>query len=74
MGILPGPSVMISTFASYAIEKKISRHPEKFGKGVIEGVAGPESANNSAVSVAFIPLVSLGIPNGSATKVRFHKV
>jgi putative tricarboxylic transport membrane protein len=53
---------MISTFASYAAEKKLSRHPEKFGTGVIEGVAGPESANNSAVSGAFIPLVSLGIP------------
>ncbi len=62
VGILPGPSVMISTFASYAVEKKLSRHPEKFGTGVIEGVAGPESANNSAVSGAFIPLVSLGIP------------
>jgi putative tricarboxylic transport membrane protein len=61
-GILPGPSVVISTFTSYAVEKKISRHPEKFGTGVIEGVAGPESANNAATSGAFIPLVSLGIP------------
>jgi putative tricarboxylic transport membrane protein len=47
VGILPGPSVVISTFTSYAVEKKISRHPEKFGTGVIEGVAGPESANNA---------------------------
>jgi putative tricarboxylic transport membrane protein len=62
VGILPGPSVVISTFTSYAVEKKISRHPEKFGTGVIEGVAGPESANNAATSGAFIPLVSLGIP------------
>ncbi len=62
VGILPGPSVTIATFTSYAIEKKISRHPEKFGTGIIEGVAGPESANNSAVSGTFIPLVSLGIP------------
>jgi putative tricarboxylic transport membrane protein len=62
IGILPGPSVTISTFASYAIEKKISRHPEKFGTGVIEGVAGPESANNAATCGAFIPMVSLGIP------------
>jgi putative tricarboxylic transport membrane protein len=61
-GILPGPSVTIATFASYAVEKKISRHPEKFGTGIIEGVAGPEAANNSAVSGTFIPLVSLGIP------------
>lgn len=62
IGILPGPSVMISTFSSYAIEKKLSRYPERFGTGVIEGVAGPESANNAATSGAFIPLVSLGIP------------
>jgi len=62
IGILPGPSVMISTFTSYALEKKISRHPEKFGTGIIQGVAGPESANNSATSGAFIPLLSLGIP------------
>lgn len=62
IGILPGPSVAIASFASYAIEKKSSRYPEKFGSGVIEGVAGPESANNAATSGAFIPLVSLGIP------------
>jgi putative tricarboxylic transport membrane protein len=62
VGILPGPSVMISTLTSYAMEKKLSRYPEKFGSGVIEGVAGPESANNAATSGAFIPLVSLGIP------------
>lgn len=62
VGILPGPSVTISTFASYAVEKKLSRHPEKFGTGVIQGVAGPESANNAATCGAFIPLVSLGIP------------
>jgi putative tricarboxylic transport membrane protein len=62
VGILPGPSVTISTFASYAIEKKLSRYPEKFGTGMIEGVAGPESANNAATSGAFIPMISLGIP------------
>ena len=62
IGILPGPSVTISTFASYAVEKKVSRHPEKFGTGMIQGVAGPESANNAATCGAFIPLVSLGIP------------
>jgi putative tricarboxylic transport membrane protein len=63
IGIMPGPSATISTFASYAMEKKLSRYPEKFGTGVIEGVAGPESANNGATSGAFIPLVSLGIPS-----------
>ncbi len=62
VGLLPGPSVTISTFASYAAEKKLSRYPEKFGTGVIEGVAGPESANNAAASAAFIPLLSLGLP------------
>jgi putative tricarboxylic transport membrane protein len=62
VGVLPGPSALLSSFASYSIEKKISRHPEKFGTGVIEGVAGPESANNAAATAAFIPLLSLGIP------------
>jgi len=63
IGIIPGGSAIISTFASYAIEKRFSKNPEKFGKGAIEGVAGPESANNSAVSGAFIPLLTLGIPS-----------
>lgn len=62
LGILPGGGAIISSFLSYALEKKFSRHPEQFGKGAIEGVAGPESANNSASSGAFIPLFSLGIP------------
>jgi len=63
IGILPGPSGAMSSFASYAIEKRLSRHPEKFGNGAIEGVAGPESANNSATAGAFIPLLSLGLPS-----------
>ena len=54
---------MIASFASYAVERRISRHPERFGTGAIEGVAGPESANNSAVAGAFIPLLTLGIPS-----------
>jgi putative tricarboxylic transport membrane protein len=62
LGILPGGGAVISSFLSYAIEKKLSRHPEQFGKGAIEGVAGPEAANNSASSGSFIPLFSLGIP------------
>ena len=62
LGILPGGGALISSFVSYAMEKKISRHPEKFGTGVIEGVAGPETANNSATGGAFIPLLTLGIP------------
>jgi len=63
LGVLPGGGPVISSFASYVIEKKVSRHPERFGKGAIEGVAGPESANNSCVSGAFIPLLTLGIPS-----------
>jgi putative tricarboxylic transport membrane protein len=63
IGILPGPSGAMSSFASYAMEKRLSRHPEKFGSGAIEGVAGPESANNSATAGAFIPLLSLGFPS-----------
>ncbi len=62
LGILPGGGAVISSFASYATEKRLSKTPERFGRGAIEGVAGPESANNSAVSGAFIPLLTLGIP------------
>lgn len=62
LGILPGGGSVISSFVSYAAEKRLSKHPEEFGKGAIEGVAGPESANNAASSSGFIPLFSLGIP------------
>jgi putative tricarboxylic transport membrane protein len=62
LGILPGGGSIVASFVSYAVEKRVSKHPEKFGKGAIEGVAGPESANNSATAGAFIPLFSLGIP------------
>ncbi len=62
IGILPGPATVISAFSSYAVEKKMSKHPERFGTGTIEGVAGPESANNAATGGAFIPLFTLGIP------------
>ena len=62
LGILPGGGAVISSFVSYSIEKRISKEPEKFGKGAIEGVAGPESANNSATAGAFVPLFTLGIP------------
>jgi putative tricarboxylic transport membrane protein len=62
LGILPGGGAVISSFVSYGVEKKCSRHPEKFGTGVIEGVAGPETANNAATGGAFIPLLTLGIP------------
>jgi len=65
LGILPGGGAAVASFTDYAMEKKISKHPEKFGTGVIEGVAGPETANNSAVGGAFIPLLTLGIPSNS---------
>jgi putative tricarboxylic transport membrane protein len=62
LGILPGAGAIIASFASYATEKRVSKHPEKFGSGAIEGVAGPEAANNAAAGGAFIPLLTLGIP------------
>ena len=63
LGILPGGGALISAFASYALEKKISRDPERFGKGAIEGVAGPESANNAGAQTSFIPMLTLGLPS-----------
>jgi putative tricarboxylic transport membrane protein len=65
LGVLPGGGVVISSFVSYAVEKRLSKHPEKFGTGAIEGVAGPEAANNAASSGAFIPLFALGIPSNA---------
>jgi putative tricarboxylic transport membrane protein len=62
LGILPGGGAILSSFASYTLEKKLSSSPERFGKGAIEGVAGPESANNAASQTSFIPLLTLGIP------------
>ncbi len=66
IGVLPGGGAIISSFISYAVEKRISKHPERFGKGAIQGVAAPESANNAAATSSFIPLMTLGIP-GNAT-------
>lgn len=62
LGVLPGGGAVIASFGAYALEKRISAHPEKFGSGVIEGVAAPEAANNAASQGAFIPLLTLGIP------------
>ena len=62
LGILPGGGAMLSSFASYTVEKKISKDPREFGNGAIEGVAGPESANNAGAQTSFIPLLTLGIP------------
>ncbi len=62
MGFLPGPMNVLSTFASYRLEKVVSRRKDDFGKGAIEGVAGPEAANNAAATSQFVPLLSLGLP------------
>ena len=64
IGIIPGSAHIISSFVSYAVERRLSRHPEEFGKGAVAGVAGPESANNSATSGAFVPMLALGVPSG----------
>jgi len=61
-GLIPGPSTVLSTFASYKLEKSLSKNPDEFGQGAIEAVAGPESANNAASTGAMVPLLSLGIP------------
>ena len=68
-GIIPGVSHVVSTFVSYAIEKRFSRHPEMFGKGAIAGVAGPETANNATTGTSMIPLLALGIPSIPATAI-----
>jgi putative tricarboxylic transport membrane protein len=69
VGIIPGSAHIISSFLSYALEKKLSKTPEKFGKGAVAGVAGPESANNSASTGAFVPMLALGLPTGPITAV-----
>jgi len=67
LGIIPGVSVAIPTFVAYTFQKKLSKQPEKFGTGVIEGVAAPEAANNAASCGTMVPLLSLGVPNGGAS-------
>jgi putative tricarboxylic transport membrane protein len=79
IGLLPGPCTVISTFVSYSIEKKISKKPEEFGTGAVEGVVAPEAANNSAVMGAMIPLLTLGIPFAAPSAImlaglRMHNI
>lgn len=69
IGVLPGAGPTIASFLSYTVEKKVSRYPEKFGTGVIEGVAAPESANNAAAGGAFVPMLTLGIPGSGVTAI-----
>src|SRR3546814_6882659 len=66
IGVLPGAGLSIASFFDYALEKRVARRPELFGKGAVQGVAGPEAANNAAAQTSFIPTLVLGIP-GSAT-------
>lgn len=70
-GLLPGVSPSLTTFVSYDVERRLSKYPEKFGTGVIEGVAAPEAANNSCIMGGFIPLLSLGIPNTPPLAIFF---
>src|SRR4029077_19213459 len=69
VGIVPGSAHIIASFLSYALEKRISKTPEEFGKGAVAGVAGPESANNAASTGAFVPMLALGLPTGPVTAV-----
>lgn len=71
LGILPGGGAVLSSFVAYAVEKRLSRHPERFGRGAIEGVAAPETGNNAAAQASFIPLLSLGIPPNVVMAVLF---
>ena len=71
IGILPGGGAIISSFMAYAVEKRVSKHPEQFGHGAIEGVAAPESANNAAATSSFIPLLTLGIPGNASIAMIF---
>jgi putative tricarboxylic transport membrane protein len=69
IGLTPGSAHIISSFLSYAVERRLSKHPEEFGKGAVAGVAGPESANNAASTGAFVPMLALGLPTGPITAV-----
>jgi len=65
LGILPGGGALLSSFAAYTVEKRLSKHPQEFGHGAVEGVAAPESANNAGAQTSFIPLLTLGIPSNA---------
>jgi putative tricarboxylic transport membrane protein len=65
LGVLPGGGATLSAFAAYVLEKKIARDPSRFGRGAVEGVAGPESANNAGAQTSFIPMLTLGIPGNA---------
>ncbi|MEU6642312.1 tripartite tricarboxylate transporter permease [Saccharomonospora sp. NPDC046836] len=71
LGILPGGGATISSMVAYAVERRVTKQPERFGKGAIQGVAGPETANNAAATSSFIPLLSLGIPANATMAIMF---
>lgn len=71
VGLIPGGGAILASLISYTLEKKISKTPEEFGRGAIAGVAGPESANNSAATASFVPLLTLGLPGNAVTAVLF---
>jgi putative tricarboxylic transport membrane protein len=71
LGLLPGGGATLASLAAYALEKKRAKHPERFGQGAVEGVAGPETANNAAATSSFIPLLTLGIPANATMAVIF---
>lgn len=69
LGVIPGGGSILASFVSYVVEKKVSRHPERFGEGAIQGVAGPETANNAGAQASFIPLLTFGIPSNVVTAI-----
>lgn len=73
-GLLPGEGAVLASFLSYAIEKRLTRYPEQFGHGAVEGVAGPEAANNSGTAGAFVPLLTLGLPSNAVTALLLGAV
>jgi TctA family transporter len=74
LGVLPGAGHVLASFSAYSVEKRVSRHPETFGHGAIEGVAGPESANNAAAQTSFIPLLTLGLPAHPVMALMFGAI
>ena len=69
LGLIPGVGAVVPTYLSYALERRLSKHPERFGKGAVEGVAGPETTNNAYANAAFVPLFTLGIPGAATTAI-----
>src|SRR5690606_14585211 len=69
LGFLPGGGALLSAFVSYSVEKRVAKDPSQFGKGAVQGVAGPEAANNAGAQTSFVPLLTLGIPSNPVMAV-----